>query len=426
MNRLRSRVRIGRVLVRLGVVALLVVASIGLVGASTSYPITTRAGQSITREFFGTTDGTDVYRYTLTNAQGMEVKIITYGGIIQSIRVPDRGGKLANVALGFATLDDYINKNNPGPYFGAIIGRYGNRIAKGQFTLGGVKYQLDLNNGPNSLHGGFKGFDTKVWEVTKTFDNKKGVGIELHYLSRAGEGGEQVGTTDRVKGYPGNLDTYVTYTLTTDNAIRVDYRATTNKLTIVNLTNHSYFNLSGEGSSDIYGHELQLNAAHYTPVDATLIPTGEIAPVAGTPFDFSQPHTIGERIRDSVQQIMFGRGYDHNFVLNRPNPNNKTLIWAARVRDPQSGRRLVMFTREPGIQFYSGNFLDGTLVGTSGKAYRQSDGFALETQHFPDSPNKPNFPSTVLRPGQEYRTTTVYKFSTDSTPPDDTVYSDDE
>jgi aldose 1-epimerase len=427
MSWVRSEAGIGRAFAHLCTVVLIIAAGMGLLGASAMAGTATGDSHRIKKDLFGTTpDGVAVYRYTLTNDRGMQVKIITYGGIIQSIEVPDRHGKNVNVALGFAKLDDYVTNNSP--YFGAIIGRYGNRIAKGQFTLDGVNYQLDINNPPNSLHGGFKGFDKKVWEVTKTFDNSKGVGLELHYLSHAGEGGEQVSDTNRVKGYPGNLDTYVTYTLTKDNAIRIDYRATTDKPTIVNLTNHSYFNLAGEGTGDIYGHELQLNAKRYTPVDATLIPTGEIAPVAGTPFDFTQPHAIGERIRDSVQQILYGHGYDHNFVLDRSNSNNKALIWAARVRDPQSGRRLVIYTREPGIQFYSGNFLDGTLVGTSGKVYRQSDGFALETQHFPDSPNKPNFPSTVLRPGQVYQTTTIYKFSTDSTASntDDTVYTDDE
>jgi aldose 1-epimerase len=412
MNRLRSRATLGRTIARLGAGLLLVALGVGLLGAIASASPAVQETQGLKKELFGTTPaGEKVFRYTLTNDHGMRVRIITYGGIVQSIEVPDRNGHRANVALGFATLDDYINKNSP--YFGAIIGRYGNRIAKGQFTLDGVNYQLDINNDPNSLHGGFKGFDKKVWEVTDQFDNKNGVGIELHYLSRAGEGGEQVGSTNRVQGYPGHLNTYVTYTLTKDNAIRIDYRATTDKATIVNLTNHSYFNLAGEGTGDIYSHELQLNARRYTPVDATLIPTGELARVAGTPFDFTRPHEIGERIRDSHQQILFGHGYDHNFVLNRPSLNDKSLIWAARVHEPESGRVLEILTTEPGIQFYSGNFLDGTLVGTSGKVYRQSDGFALETQHFPDSPNHSNFPSTVLRPGQTYRTTTIYKFSTD-------------
>ena len=409
-----SRATIGRVFARFGAAVLLIALSIGLFGVSAWASPTVPADQTIKKELFGTTpEGVKVFRYTLTNSQSMRVKIITYGGIIQSIEVPDRDGHKANVALGFATLDDYVNKNNPGPYFGAIIGRYGNRIAKGQFTLDGVDYQLDTNNGPNSLHGGFAGFDKKVWEVTKQFNNKNGVGIELHYVSRPGEGGEQVGATDRVKGYPGRLNTFVTYTLTKDNAIRIDYRATTNKPTIVNLTNHSYFNLAGEGTSSILDHELKLNASHYTPVDPTLIPTGAIDPVAGTPFDFTNPMAIGARIRNNHPQLLIGRGYDHNFVLDRPSPDDKSLILAASVHQSTSGRILEIWTTEPGVQFYSGNFLDGTLVGTSGNMYRQGDGFALETQHFPDSPNHSNFPSTVLRPGQVYQTTTIFKFSTD-------------
>jgi aldose 1-epimerase len=399
------------VFARVCAVALIVAVGMGLLGTSAAADTTAEDSLRIKKELFGTTpEGVKVFRYTLTNGQNMRVKIITYGGIIQSIEVPDRHGHKANVALGFNNLDDYLSRN---PYFGCITGRYANRIAKGQFTLDGVDYQLDINNDPNSLHGGFEGFDKKVWEVTKEFRDKNGVGIELHYLSRAGEGGEQVGDTDRVKGYPGDLDTYVTYTLTKDNAIRMDYRATTNAPTIVNLTNHTYFNLAGEGSGTIYDHELRLNAKHYTPVDPTLIPTGEIAPVAGTPLAFTRPVAIGARIRDSFPQLVIGRGYDHNFVLDRPSPDDKALILAARVREPTSGRVLKILTTEPGIQFYSGNFLDGTLVGTSGKMYRQGDGFALETQHFPDSPNHPNFPSTVLRPSQVYQTTTIYKFSTD-------------
>ena len=411
--RFRSRGGIARLVACFGAAALLVAASIGLFTMSAlASPAMKENQRGIRKELFGTTpDGIDVYRYTLTNDHGMRVKIITYGGIIQSIEVPDRHGRKANVALGFDNLTDYIERN---PYFGCITGRYANRIAHGQFTLDGVDYQLDINNPPNSLHGGFEGFDKKVWEVTREFNDKGGVGIELHYVSRAGEGGEHVDDPGgRVPGYPGNLDTYVTYTLTKDNAIRMDYRATTDAPTIVNLTNHTYFNLAGEGNGNIEGHVLKLNANTYTPVDATLIPTGEIAAVAGTPLDFTRPVAIGARIRDNFEQLVIGRGYDHNFVLNRKRPDDTSLILAARVREPTSGRVLEILTTEPGIQFYSGNFLDGTLVGTSGKMYRQGDGFALETQHFPDSPNHPNFPSTVLRPGQVYQTTTIYKFSTD-------------
>ncbi|HEX9342624.1 MAG TPA: aldose epimerase family protein [Actinomycetota bacterium] len=358
---------------------------------------------SITKAPFGTTpDGQAVARYTLSNSHGMQVRIITYGGIVQSIKVPDRHGHFTDVALGFATLDDYIAHNNPGPYFGALIGRYANRIAKGTFTLDGKTYHLPINNPPNTLHGGFKGFDTKVWTVDGTETGKDSVSLELSLVSPNGD-----------QGYPGRLTAHVTYTVTNRDEIRIDYRATTNAPTIVNLTNHSYFNLSGEGTGDIYGEKMLINASHYTPVDSTLIPTGQIAPLAGTPLDFSTPTAIGARIRDNFQQLVFGRGYDHNFVLNRPAGDTTTLELAARVTDPASGRVLELFTDQPGMQFYSGNFLDGTLYGTSGHQYRQSDGFALETQHFPDSPNHPNFPSTVLRPGQTYRTTTVYRFSTD-------------
>ncbi len=351
---------------------------------------------SNTKAPFGVAHGQPVDLYTLTNANGMEVKIMTYGGIIQSIRVPYRNGQLANVTLGFSTLDEYLAGH---PYFGCITGRYANRIARGMFTLDGETYHLALNNYPNSLHGGQKGFDKYVWAATEVSD-ANGVGIRLSRVSPDGE-----------EGYPGNLAVEVTYTLTANNEIRIDYHATTDKPTVVNLTNHAYFNLAGEGTGSIEGHELQLNASNYTPVDATLIPTGEIAPVAGTPLDFTQPTRIGDRLRANFEQLKLGRGYDHNFVLDRPSPDDTSLILAARLRDPDSGRTLEIYTTEPGIQFYSGNFLDGALYGTSGNAYRQSDGLALETQHFPNSPNQPNFPSTVLRPGEAFNSTTIYAFS---------------
>jgi aldose 1-epimerase len=369
---------------------------------------------------FGTVDGKAVDRYTLSNGK-MTVKILTYGGIIQELWVPDRRGRQANVTLGFKDVagyrsDAYIKSN---PYFGALIGRYGNRIAKGRFSLDGTEYSLDINNPPNSLHGGFEGFDRKVWDVTRTFEGRHSAGVVLHYFSpgfkppsTVGEGCTPSRPSDPpcTTGYPGDLDTQVTYSLDRWNNLRMDYKATTTAPTVVNLTNHAYWNLAGEGSGDINDHLLQLNAPAFTPVDATLIPTGEIRSVAGTPFDFRQFHAIGERIRGNDQQLVFGRGYDHNWVLQPP--RHPGLNVAARLLDPSSGRLLTISTTEPGIQFYSGNFLDGTLYGTSGRQYRQGDGLALETQHYPDSPNKANFPSTRLDPGQTYRTSTIYGFST--------------
>jgi aldose 1-epimerase len=354
---------------------------------------------TITKALFGTlADGTKVDVYTLTNSHGMEVKILTYGGILQSIRVPDRRHRFANVTLGFDNLADYVAKS---PYFGCITGRYANRIARGTFRLNGTTYHLPINNPPNSLHGGTVGFDKHVWAATTSKD-RHSVALALTFTSPDGD-----------QGYPGTLANKVTYTLTNKNEIRMDYRArlvgNSNLSTIVNLTNHAYWNLAGEGSSDIYGHKLRLVASHYTPVDPTLIPTGEIASVAGTPLDFRRSTAIGARIRNGHPQLVIGRGYDHNWVLDR---KGSGLELAARVVEPRSGRVLEVITDQPGIQFYSGNFLDGTLVGTSGRMYRQGDGFALETQHYPDSPNHPNFPSTVLRPGETYKTTTIYKFST--------------
>lgn len=354
-------------------------------------------GGSVDVQPYGTTaDGKDVDEYTLTNANGMEIKIITYGGTITSIRVPDRNGEMANVTLGFDNLADYETRS---PYFGNITGRYANRIANATFTLDDTEYTLAANNGPNSLHGGEEGFDNKVWEA-EVIEGDGEVGVSLHYLSPDGE-----------EGYPGNLDVTVVYTLTDDNEIRIDYTATTDAPTVVNLTNHAYFNLAGEGTGSIYDHVLMIDADRYTPVDETLIPTGELAEVEGTPFDFRLPKVIGPGQRSSHEQIVLGRGYDHNFVLNREDPEDGVMMLAARVYEPESGRVLEVWTTEPGIQFYAGNFLDGTLIGPSGHLYRQSDGFALETQHYPDSPNQPDFPSTVLRPGETYQTTTIYKFA---------------
>jgi aldose 1-epimerase len=365
---------------------------------------------TVTKAGFGSVGGEAVDRYTLSNGS-MSVSILSYGGIIQELRAPDRRGRLANVTLGYKDLAGYTvprgDPPTPNPsYFGGIIGRYGNRIGAAKFKLDGTTYTLDANNGPNHLHGGVKGFDRFVWHA-ESFKRKGAVGVKLTRTSKEGEG--CVNPPTACSGYPGNLQVEVNYTLRKRNNLRIDYRATTDKATVVNLTNHAYWNLSGEGTGTIYDHRLTLNANGYTPVDETLIPTGEIAPVAGTPFDFRTPHAIGERIREDNEQLRRGQGYDHNWVLAR---HGSGLVEAARLRDPASGRVLTMSTTEPGIQFYSGNFLDGTLYGTSGHAYRQGDGLALETQHFPDSPNKPDFPSTVLRPGQTYSTSTVLGFST--------------
>jgi aldose 1-epimerase len=390
-------------------------------------------GLSVTKEPFGSVGGKAVDRYTLRNSRGMTVQILTYGGIIQTLYVPDRRGQSANVTLGFKDLAGYLSpayvKSNP--YFGAIIGRYGNRIGPvgGQagappgFVLDGKTYTLDANNGVASLHGGVTGFDKVVWDdATAIPSNGRTVGVKLHRVSKEGEGCANPPTA--CTGYPGDLDVTVTFTLDNSNQLRFHYVATTNKPTVVNLTNHSYWNLAGEGSGTIYDHLLRLNANRFTPVDVNLIPDGSTPSVFGTPFDFTRFHAIGERIRGNDQQLVFGRGYDHNWVLNQPATQARSrhhgggggseprLNLAAQLIDPSSGRELTITTTEPGIQFYSGNFLDGTLYGTSGRQYRQGDGLALETQHFPDSPNKEGkFPSTVLRPGQTYDTTTVYAFS---------------
>ncbi len=372
--------------------------------------------------------GAAVTRYTLSNAHGMSVSILDYGGIIQSLSVPDRRGHRDNVTLGFANIDGYTSDAylTSNPYFGAIIGRYGNRIAKGAFSIDGTPYQVDINNGANTLHGGFTGYDKEMWDATEIPPNNGRVGLTLTGHStqapnrlpgKADEGCNQSLNptgSPQCTGYPGNLTIRVTFTLDNQNQLRFHYVARTDAPTVVNLTNHSYWNLSGEGSGTIYDHQLRINADHFTPVDSGLIPTGEIKSVLGTPFDFTTFHAIGERIRNGDEQLMLGRGYDHNFVLNNPSTQPGQLNTAAQLFDPASGRLLTIKTDQPGIQFYSGNFLDGTLYGTSGRQYRQGDGLALETQHFPDSPNKPDppFPSTVLRPGQTYDSTTVYAFST--------------
>lgn len=346
-------------------------------------------------ELFGTTSsGAAVEQYTLTNMHGVEVKMITFGGTITSIRVPDRNGVFANVNLGFSRLEDYEFDS---PYFGSLVGRVANRIGGARFTLAGKVYPLAANNGQNALHGGVKGFDSKVWAAEK-LQSERGDSLALTYVSPDGE-----------EGYPGTLTVRVVYTLTSDNALIIDYSAATDALTIVNLTNHAYFNLSGAGSGTIEDHVITVNADRYTPVDSGLIPTGELAPVEGTPFDLRQPTPISANIRSNHPQIVLGRGYDHNFVLNQS--DTRTPTFAARVAEPISGRVLEVFTTEPGMQLYTGNFLDGTLVGAEGRTYRQGDALCLETQHFPDAPNQPQFPSIELQPGERFQSTTIYKFS---------------
>jgi aldose 1-epimerase len=329
--------------------------------------------------------------FTLRNSKGMEARICNYGGIVVSLKVPDKNGKLGDVVLGYDNLNDYI-KNNP--YFGCLVGRYGNRIAKGKFTLDGVEYTLACNDGPNHLHGGRKGFDKVVW-TAKPFMSALGPALKLTYVSKDGE-----------EGYPGNLTVTAIYTVTEDNELRLDYTATTDKPTIVNLTHHSYFNLAGKG--DVLDHEVMINADKFTPVDETLIPTGELRPVEGTPFDFRKPTKIGARINNDDQQLKFGKGYDHNWVINKP---MNVLGLMAQVYEPSSGRVMEVWSTEPGLQFYSGNFLDGTIRGKYGWVYQFRNGFCMEPQHYPDSPNKPNFPSVVLRPGEVYKNTIIYKFS---------------
>ena len=333
--------------------------------------------------------------YTLENESGMTVRVTNYGAIITSIIVPDRNGKRADVALGYDRVEDYINAVDK-PYFGAVVGRYGNRIAKGEFTLDGETYSLLQNNGENHLHGGAIGFDKVVWAVDEYVEGKS---LTLSYLAK-----------DKEEGYPGNLELIIVYTLADDNSLVVDYHATTDKATPINVTQHTYFNLKGEGQGTILDHKLMLNAKTFTPVDESLIPTGEMPAVAGTPFDFTTAKAIGRDIDQQNEQLVFGLGYDHNWILNKDGKEGE-LSLAAQVHEPSSGRVMEIYTTEPGIQFYCGNFLDGRLKGKSGKPYVHRGGFCLETQHFPDSPNQPNFPSTILKPGETYESKTVFKFS---------------
>lgn len=346
----------------------------------------------IQKEPFGTMpDGQAVELYTLRNAHGMEARVMTYGGILVSLKTPDKNGKMGDVVLGYDNLDSYV-KNSP--FFGALIGRYGNRIARGHFTLDGTAYTLATNNYPNALHGGEKGFDKRVWGAT-TRESSEGPELILTYLSKDGE-----------EGYPGNLNVTATYTLMKDNALRLQYTAETDKDTVLNLTQHSYFNLAGTG--DILNHQVTILADRFTPVDATLIPTGELRPVENTPFDFRTPTAIGARIGQEDEQLKFGGGYDHNWVIHK---EFGQLALMARVTDPASGRVLEVLSTEPGLQFYSGNFLDGTLTGKGGWVYQRRAAFCMEPQHYPDSPNRPEFPSTELKPGQVYHHTILYRFS---------------
>lgn len=349
----------------------------------------------VTKESFGkTSDGQQVDLYTLHNTRGAEAKITNYGAIVTSLKVPDRNGKFDDIVLGFNDFDSYL-KNDP--YFGAIVGRYGNRIAKGRFTLNGVEYKLATNNGENHLHGGIKGFDKVVW-TGHEMKSPAGPAVVMTYLSKDGE-----------EGYPGNLNVRVVYTLTNNNELKIDYTATTDKDTVTNLTHHSYFNLAGEGNGDILNHLVTINANRFVPTDAGSIPTGELKSVAGTPFDFLKPMAIGGRINQDDEQLKLGNGYDHTWVINgRPG----VMRLAATAYEATSGRVMQVWTTEPGVQFYTGNFLDGSKTGKSGKNYPRRSGFCFETQHYPDSPNHPSFPTTTLKKGQTLKSTTTYKFST--------------
>jgi aldose 1-epimerase len=343
------------------------------------------------KQNWGKADGKDVFLYTLRNKNGFEVAITNFGATVQALKVPDKSGHVDDVVLGYDSLLGYLSKEDP--YFGAVVGRYANRIAKGRFVLESREYKLAINNGPNSLHGGATGFDKRVWDVKESGANH----VTFHYLSPDGE-----------EGYPGNLSVTVMYTLTDNNELKIEYTATTDKDTVLNISNHSYFNLAGQGNGDVLKHQVMINADKFTPMDSTLIPTGELKPVAGTPFDFRKPTVIGARINEKDQQLEYGRGYDHNFVLNDPGK----MRLAARVIEFTSGRTLEVLTDQPGLQFYTGNFLDGTIRGKGGKAYGNRYAFCLETQHYPDSPNHPNFPSTELKAGQTFRSTTIFRFST--------------
>ena len=358
----------------------------------TSMSNPTPSGTISQAPFGNTPDGTPVAIYTLRNSKGMEVRIMTYGGIVQSLKVPDKNGKLGDVVLGYDNLDGYLKSS---PFFGALVGRYGNRIGGAKFTLEGKTYTLATNNGPNSLHGGIKGFDKVVWKATSLM-TADGPALQLTYFSKDGE-----------EGFPGNLKVTAVYTLTDDNELRLDFTATTDQPTVCNLTHHSYFNLAGQGNGDILGHIVYINADNTTPVDSNLITTGEIKPVDGTPFDFRKPTAIGARINDPDTVLQYGPGYDHNWVINKPMGK---LGLQARVYEPATGRVMDVFSTEPGLQFYTGNSLDGSITGKDGKVYQRRTAFCMEPQHYPDSPNKPMFPTTELKPGETYQNTIIYRF----------------
>jgi aldose 1-epimerase len=369
--------------------------------ASAMMSRTANADTTLDHVPYGTTqDGQAVDIYTMTNEHGLRVRFLSYGGVITEINTPNRAGRLDNIVLGLGTLREY--ETLPG-HFGAITGRYANRIGGAQFTLNGQTYHLIANNGPNTLHGGPNALDHRVWTVSP-LTTPNGVAATLSYASPDGD-----------QNFPGTLTTQVTYTLTNDDVLQIVYVASTDKDTVINFTNHSYFNLAGNGSGSITDQLLVVNADRYTPTGPDQIPTGEIAPVEGTPLDFRQMIPIGARLRSAFQQIVYARGYDHNFVLNKP--TGGVMTFAARAYDPRSGRLIDCFTSEPGVQVYTSNGMNGSIVGSSGTTYRQTEGFTLETQHFPDSPNKPNFPSTELKPGQKFRSTTIFRFATDASLP---------
>jgi aldose 1-epimerase len=407
------RLSSARKIIRTGAAAAVAIGTTGVLALSSAPATAAPAGcgaPTVTKQFFGRAfdsyvgHSLPVDRYTLSNCHGVQIRIITYGATTQSIVIPGRNGKLANIALGFRTLHEYVTEDSPpqggGTYFGETIGRYGNRIAKGTFVLDGVRYHLPINNNGNSLHGGTVGFGNHVYKA--------------HAVRTAGSAGVAltIVSPDGDQGYPGRLVLTVTYRLDSSNALSIHYHATTSKDTVFNPTNHSYFNMAGEASGTVYNQEMIINANRYTPTDKTQIPTGRLAPVAGTPFDFRTAHTIGSRINVANRQLLIGQGYDHNWVLNNPSTKPGHLTFAAAAWDPVSGRQIKVFTDQPGVQFYTGNQLLGTLRGKSGRLYRQGDAFCLETQHWPDSPNHPDYPSTVLRPQETFRTSTVYRFTT--------------